>query len=129
MSLKACLKTTGVVATLVMGGAATAAAGIGTVTYYSQDLPTLETLENYRPPTVTVVYDNKGQVLGEIYEQRRYVVELDTIPGHVQEAFIAAATGPAVVSPSRTANTIWMSASRDSALDVGLIGTPRRGRG
>ena len=63
---------------------------VGTVTYYSQDLPTLETLATYRPPAVTVVYDNQGQVLGEIYEQRRYVVELQQIPPHVQNAFIAA---------------------------------------
>ena len=74
---------------LITVGAGTATV-IGTIWFYSQDLPTLETLETYRPPAVTVVYDNKGQVLGEIYEQRRYVVPIETIPVHVQEAFLAA---------------------------------------
>lgn len=58
--------------------------------YYSRELPTVEALGQYRPPTVTVVYDREGRVLGEIYEKRRYVVELDQIPKHVQDAFIAA---------------------------------------
>jgi penicillin-binding protein 1A len=58
--------------------------------YYSQDLPTIEALQAYQPPTVTMVFDTNGQILGEIYEQRRYVVDLEEIPDHVQDAFIAA---------------------------------------
>lgn len=79
----------GLAATLVCGlaGAATLA---GAFWYYGQDLPTLETLETYRPPTVTVVYDRNGELLGEIYEQRRYVVPMEDIPEHVQYAFMAA---------------------------------------
>jgi penicillin-binding protein 1A len=57
--------------------------------WLGRDLPTLETLATYRPPTVTVVYDVKGRLLGEIYEKRRYVVPLDQIPRHVQDAFVA----------------------------------------
>jgi len=69
-----------------VGGVLTAC---GAVLFFRQDLPTLETLQNYRPPTVTEVYDHNGVLMGEIYEKRRYVVELETIPEHVQEAFIA----------------------------------------
>ena len=36
-------------------------------------LPTLEALQGYQPPTVTVVKDKNGEILGEIFEQRRYV--------------------------------------------------------
>jgi len=61
----------------------------GVIWHFSQGLPTLETLERYRPPTVTVVNDAEGRLLGEIYEKRRYVVPLDRIPQHVQDAFIA----------------------------------------
>ncbi|MFT5586776.1 MAG: penicillin-binding protein 1A, partial [Cognaticolwellia sp.] len=79
----------GLAATLLCG-----IGGVGTLAgafwYYGQDLPTLETLETYRPPTVTVVYDRDGELLGEIYEQRRYVVPMKDIPEHVQYAFIAA---------------------------------------
>jgi penicillin-binding protein 1A len=58
--------------------------------YYGRDLPTVENLAVYRPPTVTEVYDQKGNLMGEIYEKRRYVVELDTIPPVVKDAFLSA---------------------------------------
>jgi penicillin-binding protein 1A len=57
--------------------------------YYGRDLPSLEALSKYRPPTVTEVYDSQGRLLGEIYEKRRYVVPLEKIPKPVQDAFIA----------------------------------------
>ena len=47
---------------------------LGVTSYYGRDLPTIEALQAYAPPTVTVVYDKDGEVLGELYEQRRYVV-------------------------------------------------------
>ena len=44
----------------------------------------------YKPAAVTEVYDHKGKLMGEIYEQRRYVLPLNDIPKHMQDAFIAA---------------------------------------
>jgi len=58
--------------------------------YFSKDLPTVEALGDYEPPSVTVVHDAKGRILGEIYEKRRYVVPLDSIPDHLKDAFLAA---------------------------------------
>lgn len=58
--------------------------------YYGRDLPDVDALGKYRPPTVTVVYDQHGELMGEIYEKRRYVVELETMPKSLTEAFIAA---------------------------------------
>ncbi len=58
--------------------------------HYGKDLPTISKLASYTPPTVTVVNDQKGRLLGEIYEKRRYVVPLEEIPDVVQNAFIAA---------------------------------------
>ncbi|MFM2248119.1 MAG: hypothetical protein RL071_4194, partial [Pseudomonadota bacterium] len=65
---------------------------VASTAYYtfSANLPTIDELGRYNPPTVTVVYDVKGRTLGEIYEKRRYVTPLDTIPKHVQDAFLAA---------------------------------------
>jgi penicillin-binding protein 1A len=57
--------------------------------HITHDLPTNEALRTYQPPTVTEVYDYKGALLGEIYEQRRYVLPLEEIPEVVQNAFIA----------------------------------------
>lgn len=74
----------------VLGGAAGAGVLGGAFWYYGQNLPTVDFLQQYEPPTVTTVYDYKGRLMGEIYEQRRYVTPLDDIPKHVQDAFIAA---------------------------------------
>jgi len=74
----------------ILGGIAGGAVVAGAFWTYSKDLPTVETLGEYTPPTVTVVYDRHGELLGEIYEKRRYVVPFEGIPKHVQDAFIAA---------------------------------------
>ena len=58
--------------------------------YFSKDLPTVDNLRSYRPATVTELFDVNGVVLGEIYEQRRYVVPTEEIPEHVRQAFLAA---------------------------------------
>ncbi|MDP2313468.1 MAG: PBP1A family penicillin-binding protein [Pseudomonadota bacterium] len=76
---------------LALVGSLLGAAGVfGVGWYYSRELPTVEALAVYRPPTVTVVYDQKGRLMGEIYEKRRYVVELETIPPQVRDAFLSA---------------------------------------
>ncbi len=62
----------------------------GSYWYFSKDLPTVDELRNYEPPTVTVLEDVNGVVLGEIYEQRRYVVPMERIPDHVKHAFLSA---------------------------------------
>lgn len=76
----------GGVALVGITGLVAAGAGYG---YYSKDLPTVEALRAYRPPTVTVVTDHKGEILGEIFDQRRYVVPIEDIPEHVRNAFLA----------------------------------------
>ncbi|MEE2828117.1 MAG: transglycosylase domain-containing protein, partial [Myxococcota bacterium] len=58
--------------------------------YYSRDLPSVESLATYNPPTVSQVYSEDGQLLGEFFDEQRYVVPLDEIPKHVQDAFVAA---------------------------------------
>lgn len=75
---------------VALGAVAAAAAAGGGYWYYSQDLPSIEALQAYEPATVTVVTDAHGEIMGEIFEQRRYVVSLDQIPDHVQNAFLAA---------------------------------------
>ncbi len=58
--------------------------------YFSQDLPSVEALQAYEPATSTIIYDKNGEIMGEIYEERRYVTPLEQIPAQVQNAFIAA---------------------------------------
>jgi penicillin-binding protein 1A len=80
---------------LTAGGVVLAAlAGVGgyygVKWHYTAELPTIETLRSYDPPTVTVVEDRNGEILGEIFEQRRYVVPVEEMPDHVKNAFLAA---------------------------------------
>ncbi|NCG21637.1 MAG: hypothetical protein GWP91_21695 [Rhodobacterales bacterium] len=80
---------TGLTAIVVAGVLGLGIVG-GVFRYYGQDLPTIEALRAYEPPTVTVVTDANGEILGEIFEQRRYVLPVEEIPDHVKNAFLAA---------------------------------------
>ena len=59
------------------------------VNILSRDLPSLEQLENYDPDLVTRIYSSDGQVLNELFVQKRVFVELEKIPGHMRNAIIA----------------------------------------
>jgi len=54
------------------------------------DLPPVESLRNYRPPVVTTVWTRDGQLMAELFEERRKVVDVSTLPQHVFQAFLAA---------------------------------------
>ncbi len=69
-------------------GAATAA--YYTYRHFSRDLPEIASLNDYRPPAVTMVYADDGQKIGEFYKERRIVVSLKRMPEHLTQAFIAA---------------------------------------
>lgn len=58
--------------------------------YFAQDLPSTESLKNYRPNTVSFVYSDDGRVIGEFATEHRLVVPLEKIPRHVLLAFVAA---------------------------------------
>lgn len=76
----------------VFGCVAGIAGVVGIFWYYGQDLEALdeEGLKNYRPPQVTRIYAREGELIGEVFEQRRTVVRYDQIPSHVENAFLAA---------------------------------------
>jgi len=58
--------------------------------YFSQDLPSIDSLKDYQPKTITYFYSDDGRVIGEFCRERRIVVPLEKIPKHVIQAFIAA---------------------------------------
>ena len=55
--------------------------------HYAQQVPTIEQLAEYEPPTVTVVYDRNNEVLGEIYENRRYVTKVSNAQTSTRSIF------------------------------------------
>ena len=42
--------------------------------YFTHDLPSIETLKNYKPPTITKFFSDDGEVIGEFFIERREVV-------------------------------------------------------
>jgi penicillin-binding protein 1A len=74
--------------------AALAAAGalvvVGYVWTVTQDLPSVETLQNYQPPVTTRVYAGDGSVLGEYARERRIFVPIAFVPKLVVHAFTSA---------------------------------------
>jgi penicillin-binding protein 1A len=57
--------------------------------YFTHDLPSTETLKNYKPPTLTKFFSDDGEVIGEFFTERREIVSLDRIPNHLVRAFVA----------------------------------------
>src|SRR5512137_1994858 len=58
--------------------------------WISGDLPSVESLAEYRPPVVSEIVSADGQLVGELFEERRRVVDYERIPRHVVQAFLAA---------------------------------------
>jgi penicillin-binding protein 1A len=58
--------------------------------YLSRDLPKINSLEDYRPATVTNVFSDDGRKIGEFYKERRVVIPLEEMPDNLINAFMAA---------------------------------------
>jgi penicillin-binding protein 1A len=80
----------GVAGLAILGLVAIPVAYYGLQLWFGDELPSVEALRAYEPATVTTVHASDGTLLGEIYEERRYVLPLDQIPPLVVNAFIAA---------------------------------------
>ena len=70
---------------LVLGSGGVA----GMLWYFSQDLPSLEPLQNYQPSLVTRVYSDDRQVIGQFFIERRFLKPLPEIPKSLTSAVIA----------------------------------------
>ena len=60
------------------------------VAKYSDGLPDIPKVEEYRPPILSEVYTADGVLAGEFYNERRKVVPYERIPKRLVQAFIAA---------------------------------------
>ena len=67
-----------------------AGVSLGTYLVYSQNLGEIPSLVSYEPKTVSTFYADDGTVIGVFYKQKRLVVDLQQIPPHVINAFLAA---------------------------------------
>ncbi len=66
------------------------AAGVGIYLYVDRGLPSVEELRTYRPAQVTKAFCADGSLCAEFYRERRTWVQIETLPAHVKNAFLAA---------------------------------------
>ena len=60
-----------------------------TLRRYLKELPRIDTLDEYRPNLITEIYDINGEVIAELFVERRDLVPLSQIPVDLQNAVIA----------------------------------------
>lgn len=77
---------------LIFIGCIAGAAGVAVqgYAYFTHSLPSIQKLKKYSPPTVTQVYADKGELIGEFAFERRFLVPMEEIPKLLQNAFVAA---------------------------------------
>lgn len=63
---------------------------LGAYMAYSKDMPDIPELNSYQPRTVTTFFADDGTIIGTFFKQKRFVVDLNQIPKHVINAFLAA---------------------------------------
>lgn len=61
----------------------------GVLFAYADDLPEISALDNYRPNTITRLFAQDGQVIGEFATERRVVVGYDAIAPALRNAIVA----------------------------------------
>lgn len=64
-------------------------AGFAALVIYS-NLPSLETLTDYRPKIPLRIYSDEGLLIGEFGAERRNVVSIAEVPPHLKQAILAA---------------------------------------
>jgi penicillin-binding protein 1A len=63
--------------------------GVASFFYSTHDFPSIETLKNYKPSTVTKFFSEGGEIVAEFSIERREVVSLERIPNHLIQALIS----------------------------------------
>ena len=81
----------GAIFSLVTLGIFMAALVIGAVFWmYGRDLPSHESLAQYKPPTISRIYSGEGHLIDEFAQERRLFTPSEEIPDLVKQAFISA---------------------------------------
>jgi penicillin-binding protein 1A len=81
----------GAIFTTLTLGIAMVALSVGAVFWvYGRDLPSHESLAQYRPPTISRIYSGEGRLIDEFAKERRLFTPAEDIPDLVKQAFISA---------------------------------------
>lgn len=63
---------------------------VGLYYYFCYDLPRIESLRDYRPALVSEVYGTRGELLGEFFIEKRYLIKLSDVAPVFIHALLAA---------------------------------------
>ena len=63
---------------------------VGVYKYFSEDLPQISSLADYRPPVISTVYSDDNRVIAEFFKERRIIIPFAEIPEMLVNAFISA---------------------------------------
>ncbi len=85
----------------------------GVLFAYSDDLPEVSALDNYKPNTITRVLDKDGQLVGEFAVERRVVVHYDDIPVNLRQAILAAEDGGFFQHAGLSISRMMLALARD----------------
>ncbi|WP_439141252.1 penicillin-binding protein 1A [Planktotalea sp.] len=89
--LRAILSFFGSIFSLVTMGLMMVALTIGAIFWmYGRDLPSHDSLAQYKPPTISRIYSGEGQIIDEFAKERRLFAPADEIPEMVKHALISA---------------------------------------
>lgn len=79
-------------ALLILAGGAVAGIIVLVVGYFvlKAGVPAIRNLSDYDPTQVSRIYSDEGELVGELFVEKRTVVPYDAIPQHVIHAFLAA---------------------------------------
>ena len=107
-----------VVFVLLMVLVAAAGAAAGLLLVYSTDLPQVTALEEYRPATITQLYDDQDRVIGQFALQRRVIDKYEDFPKVLRDALISTEDKDFErhwgVDPWRVAGAAWRDIMSDS---------------
>ena len=62
---------------------------LGVNLWIISEIPYIESVEYYEPLLTTRIYDRNGDLIDEVYQQRRIPVKLDLMPDYIANAAIA----------------------------------------
>ncbi len=65
----------------------------GYLFFLVRELPSVESLKNYKPPLITTVLDREGNKVGEFFKERRILVSYSEFPKSLIQAFVSAEDG------------------------------------
>ncbi|MBK5100171.1 MAG: transglycosylase domain-containing protein, partial [Desulfobacteraceae bacterium] len=57
---------------------------------WSSNLPYIGSVKEYRPPIITEVYSDDGEVIGRLWDEKRIIIPLEELPQHLIHSFVAA---------------------------------------